>query len=479
MWAIVFFYLLWIRFDQIGIKPFHHDETINYWFVLDMWKSGFYKYDPSNYHGPFLFYIFQWAEGIFPGGINTFRLVTVLFSVMTLIHLFKWFYQRFGLSRVWLLGLLLSPGYLFFSRSAIHETPFVFFSALMMTSFIDFIYFKKQAGFRFFLIGLLGSALLKETFVFNLIGAAIILINKLFLASASEKEFFKASLLKFKFDLVLFFILFWLFFTGFGANAQGFFDFFKAFMPWFKTSVSGGHEKPIYYFLILFFKNEPATIAMLALSIWGLFKAGSEGLVRWVSFWSLFIFTIYSLIPYKTPWCLISIQVPLWISGAVVLVNLSNRYRKWVTFVLLLLSIKQVYFFNDLNFEHPTQKHDYVYVQTHLDAKVFAESLILQVQKNPSLARAKVQWGTAESWPFPSWLNLFVNQKSALAPEFLESDFDLLLVDFDKRLEVEKKLKGHFLKKEFNVRDARQKAVAYFKKGVFTCPFNACEEFLQ
>ena len=39
------------------MKPPHFDEGINGWFVDQMMKNGFYRYDPTNYHGPLHFYV--------------------------------------------------------------------------------------------------------------------------------------------------------------------------------------------------------------------------------------------------------------------------------------------------------------------------------------------------------------------------------------------------------------------------------------
>src|SRR5437016_14496941 len=46
-----------LRILFLGIKPPHFDEGINGWFVDQMVKDGFYRYDPTNYHGPLHFYI--------------------------------------------------------------------------------------------------------------------------------------------------------------------------------------------------------------------------------------------------------------------------------------------------------------------------------------------------------------------------------------------------------------------------------------
>jgi predicted membrane-bound mannosyltransferase len=43
---------VFLRFFLLGIKPPHFDEGINGWFVDQVVHNGFYRYDPTNYHGP-------------------------------------------------------------------------------------------------------------------------------------------------------------------------------------------------------------------------------------------------------------------------------------------------------------------------------------------------------------------------------------------------------------------------------------------
>src|SRR3990170_2509373 len=45
------------RFWQLELKPLHHDEGVNGHFLITLFRENVYKYDPSNYHGPDLYYI--------------------------------------------------------------------------------------------------------------------------------------------------------------------------------------------------------------------------------------------------------------------------------------------------------------------------------------------------------------------------------------------------------------------------------------
>ncbi len=46
-----------LRFYNLELKPMHHDEGVNGFFLTTLVREGVYKYDPQNYHGPTLYYI--------------------------------------------------------------------------------------------------------------------------------------------------------------------------------------------------------------------------------------------------------------------------------------------------------------------------------------------------------------------------------------------------------------------------------------
>ena len=45
-----------LRFFWLELKPLHHDEGVNGYFLTTLFREGIYKYDPANYHGPDLYY---------------------------------------------------------------------------------------------------------------------------------------------------------------------------------------------------------------------------------------------------------------------------------------------------------------------------------------------------------------------------------------------------------------------------------------
>ena len=79
-WGIVAFGAF-LRFLFLSMKPPHFDEGINGWFVDQMMKTGFYRYDPTNYHGPLHFYILFLSQALFGRHIWALRLPVVLASI--------------------------------------------------------------------------------------------------------------------------------------------------------------------------------------------------------------------------------------------------------------------------------------------------------------------------------------------------------------------------------------------------------------
>src|ERR1043166_6415596 len=63
-WAILGL-AVFLRFFLLAMKPPHFDEGIKGWVVDQVVKNGFYRYDPTNYHGPLHFYVLLIFECLF------------------------------------------------------------------------------------------------------------------------------------------------------------------------------------------------------------------------------------------------------------------------------------------------------------------------------------------------------------------------------------------------------------------------------
>ena len=72
---------VFLRFFWLGLKPFHHDEGVNGWFLTNLFRDGVYKYDPANYHGPSLYYITLGFVDVFGLDTNPVRWSVAIWGV--------------------------------------------------------------------------------------------------------------------------------------------------------------------------------------------------------------------------------------------------------------------------------------------------------------------------------------------------------------------------------------------------------------
>src|SRR5213083_20233 len=163
-----------LRIFLLGIKPPHFDEGINGWFVDQAVKSGFYKYDPTNYHGPLHFYALMLSEGLFGRNLWALRLPVVLVSIASVWMTLKFepFVGR-NVSRLAALAMAVSPGFVFYGRYSIHEVWLLFFTLL----FFYGLFGMWKSGTANYLwcagMGVTGMILSKETYILHVACAAI------------------------------------------------------------------------------------------------------------------------------------------------------------------------------------------------------------------------------------------------------------------------------------------------------------------
>src|SRR5574337_525330 len=155
-----------IRLWDLGIRPFHSDEGVNSFFLLNLFNRNYYHYDPANYHGPFLYYI-----GLIPFyilGLSdfSFRFMPALFGIMV-VALLSPLRRRLGKMGLLTAGLLIafSPATSFFSRDTIHEIYFVFFSLAVVVSFFLYSETRKSRYIYFAAASLAFVITIKETYI--------------------------------------------------------------------------------------------------------------------------------------------------------------------------------------------------------------------------------------------------------------------------------------------------------------------------
>src|SRR5213078_3561360 len=163
-----------LRLLLLGIKPPHFDEGINGWFVDQVIKNGFYRYDPTNYHGPLHFYVLLVSESLFGRNLWALRLPVVLVSIgcVWLALKFEPFVGR-SVSRLAALAMAVSPGFIFYGRYSIHEVWLVLFSRMFILGLLGLWKFGTPNYLWCAGMGVAGMILSKETYIIHLICGAL------------------------------------------------------------------------------------------------------------------------------------------------------------------------------------------------------------------------------------------------------------------------------------------------------------------
>src|SRR5207302_11177204 len=99
------------------------------------------------------------------------------------------------------------------------------------------------------------------------------------------------------------------FYSGTFFNWNGVKGLYQAYLPWLKTGSEGhGHEKPWYYWLRLIARYEWPVLGGLVVCLFSIrFKNVA---LRYLAIYGVGTVIAYSIVKYKTPWCIISFIWP-------------------------------------------------------------------------------------------------------------------------------------------------------------------------
>jgi uncharacterized protein (TIGR03663 family) len=521
-WAILAL-AVFLRFFWLGIKPPHFDEGINGWFVDQVMKNGFYRYDPTNYHGPLHFYALLLSEALFGRNLWALRLPVVLVSVGCVWLCFK-FEPSAGrnVSRMAALAMAVSPGFVFYGRYSIHEVWLVLFSMLFILGLLGLWKFGMPNYLWCAGMGLAGMILTKETYVIH-VGCAALAIPVLMISNALDPlpdakpstQTWNYVDLAMVIGVAIAVVVF--FYSGTFFHWSGVKGLYQAYAAWFETGRAGhGHEKPWHYWLELMARYELPVLAGVFLC---LFCQRFNNLsLRYLAIYGVGTLIAYSIVHYKTPWCVINIAWPFlfifgaalvlsplkldittyglstltlcallgwavwarifeqfaawwpfWIipGAALILVALRNRRAIYVlSGVLLCASLGSTIWLN--YFRCTTDTEPYVYVQTYNDIFKLTGPLLQLAKRNPTYYQLTGHMIRTSAYPLPWILGDFPHigyYEHENLPANLDADF--LLVQEDRIKDVESKLRNAYYTEPLRIRAYQDTSKLYLSAKIF------------
>ena len=490
-----------LRFYQLGLKPFHHDEGVNGFFLTTLFRNGTYSYDPANYHGPTLYYISLAFAKVFGLETLSVRASMAIFGVlMVVLALFlKRYIGRIG-SLFAALFLAISPGMVFISRYFIHEIFFVFLSLAIVVSVLYFIEKKKAGIFAIIwmslilLVCFLPSALklaanlnayldgesiwlfqvgtlFLEAILIALVMRMLIMWNGgrpiyILLASASAALMFATKETAFitlgTMLIACFCVWIWQKITGEKTGIPGSDELADEGINWSRLRAALGSNTDLIliivaavlvfiYLTILFFSSfftypEGVGKAVEAYTIWS--KTGSKdhtqngfwGYVKWMwrieapilllaavgtlialvkarhrfaiftGFWAFGLALAYSIIPYKTPWLLLSFLLPMCIAAGYAIneVFASEKIISKITAGILAVAATGVLAYQsyDINFvRYDDNELPYIYAHTRREFLDMLSEIERYAEKSGKGKQAAVQIVSPDYWPMVWYMN--------------------------------------------------------------------------
>jgi len=157
LFILIFLLAFFLRFWQLDLKLFHHDEAIHSWFSYQLLTTGSWVYDPS-YHGPFLYYVTAGMFSVFGDSDFVARLLPALFGLL-LVPLVYAIYRLRYINRVQALFVALfiaiSPDMVYFSRFLRHDIFMLFFTLLLL---VAILWYFERGQTRYAIVAALSMA---------------------------------------------------------------------------------------------------------------------------------------------------------------------------------------------------------------------------------------------------------------------------------------------------------------------------------
>ena len=428
-----------LRLYAPELKPLHHDEGVNGFFLTNLLRQGRYAYDPANYHGPTLYYLTLPFVAL--AGLNTLaiRLVPALFGV-GIVGLVLSLRRRVGSVAALAAAALVavSPACVFYARYFIHETPFVFFTLALVIAALRFhetgrplhlmlasasaamMFTTKETAF--ISLGTLGLAWLTAAAWERLRGgggggggrgARAGRVRGPAGGFALLREGGRAAAVAAGAGALFVFI--WVaFYSSFFTNWKGvFWDSFRAFDIWQKTGMSEFHGKPAHMYVKWLLREDAPVLILGALgALVALFERRRNRFALFAAAWGFGLLAAYSLISYKTPWLVLNFVVPLAVAAGYAVQAFGSRAvremragreKVWraaaaLAAVAVAVSLYQTFVVNFR--EYDDDRHPYVYSQTqrgfHLLVREIEQIGARAGTKEPGFATASPDY-----WPLP------------------------------------------------------------------------------
>jgi len=368
-----------LRFYNLPLRPIHHDEASgHHTFSNDIFALGKYVYDPV-YHGPFMYHVVALFYKMFGVSEISIRGPAALFGVLLLF--FVWFLRHWvGNMGMLLIAALIavSPAQVYFSRFALHDSFFDFFTLAVVVSLLYYLKrpSKKGAALLGMSVGFLFTVKENAYFIGALLGFYAAMELLLFSSSGGIIQRIKGTvqlLWKNKQQLGIgilsFAVPFTLIYTTFFKHPDNIYrSITLPLTKWYELATTwSGHFKPASYYLHLLIRYEFAAIALGLLGLYFCirqFKTASY--YRFITVWVILNTLLYFTQKYKTPWLTTHLMLPFAVAAGFAMHAVMQKWWKRDFIIgcciLLIASLGMCIYASFYDYDNNTNK-EFAYVQ--------------------------------------------------------------------------------------------------------------------
>jgi len=341
---------LFLRFYDLGARPYDHDEAIHGWFSVNILNGNQYRFDPV-YHGPLLYYanalVFKLLGASdfyarFLPALSSTALVLLCFAMKRELGRYGWIFASSFMA--------LSPSLTYYGRFLAHD-DFVLFFTLAMVVLAVWLFRTRNSLFIYLLSLVMGLFICTKAcfYIHSAIFVSFLLLS-LFMDSFHPahprdevlerlKGIVAANRIHVVLASLLFVGIYCLFYSSFFANPYGVVQGVTGMLTyWGGQQANPRLPGPLYYYIPRLIFHEPAVyLAVPALIYVGLKKV--KPMDTFLAFWTVCAFVIYSFAQEKVPWLVVHMVLPLAILAGRFTQTLWQRInaRRIVALVLVLV----------------------------------------------------------------------------------------------------------------------------------------------
>jgi uncharacterized protein (TIGR03663 family) len=508
------------RVPKLSYRPMHCDEAVHAVKCNDLWQTGRYRYDLHEYHGPTLYYCTLpnlWLSGAKDFSETTeatYRIVPVIFSV-GLILLLLLIADGLGRWAAVCAGVLtaVSPAMTFYGRYYIQETLLVFFTFAAIVAGWRHVrsWSAAWAILAGAALGLMHAT--KETSVIAfgaLAGALLLTIAWARLhrvpraggppvsdpehgeqkhwqqaASGTPRRYFRPTALGA--GLLVGVALSALLYSGLLTNASGPLDSLRTFATYFDRAGGHGlHDHPWHYYVRMLAYTHYAPGPwwseglILLLALIGVVAAftgrgvrdGHVPLLRFLALYTLLMTITYSVIPYKTPWCMLG-----FLHGMILLAGVGAvALIRWLRYTPLrvvggLALTAGVWHLGWQAYQANTRfcadyRNPYVYAHPLFQVVELAERVEDVASVHPDGRAMLVKVMAEDYWPLPWYLRRLTRVGYwEEVPD--EPDAPVIIVGSELQEELDRRLKNEYQVNSYGLRAPHVVLWAYIERELW------------